>query len=329
MSRMCRVSLLSLASLVCVAPLASMASEPGSSGAQPLKAASSSSPRPDECRPSGSRWTSHGATLWDRAREPRLARYCDALARGYARLGTDPAAALQAASLAAEAQPRRSAPLLLKARALLEQDRQRDALAVYQELLQKQPELRLTPDALYTYARALAGSGERKPALDAYRRLVPMAGLASPVSEIIYVEAALLVMLADPGELQEAVAYLNEARRRNAVPVLRPYALAALALALDRQGRPEEARGVANEARGRTSAMLSQLETSEAGPRARTTLPRIDRLELLPMIAILMVEDDPETAREYWREFSDEAPESHPWLAHARAKLAVKGRRGP
>jgi tetratricopeptide (TPR) repeat protein len=289
-----------------------------------LRAAAGSSPRPKECRPDAAAEPSGGHTLWDAARQPRLLRYCNALAKGYSRLREDPEQALQAAATAARAQPAQVAPWVLKALALVTLGRAGESFDTFRRALAKAPDLRLSPEALHGYARAAAASGHRGDALSAYRRLVPMAGLLTGpgASDSVYVEAAALVMLTTPGELQEAVAYLNEARRRNAVPILRPYILAALSLTLDRQGRTEEARGVAAEARGGADAM-------SAAPQPRSndvTLPTLDSLELLPMKAMLAASEDRELAQEYFRDFVEGAPADHPWLAHARAKLAAKAR---
>lgn len=296
----------------------------GPSAQHLLQAASGSSPRPSECRSEG---LDRSYTLWDRAKDPTLARYCDLLARGYARLAGDAAAAVAAAEAAAQLDPRRAAPKLLKARALVAQGSLKEAFEIFDQALKSKSELRLSPEGLHAYARAAAGSGNTSVALHAYRRLVPMASLLSGLgaSECVYVEAAVLIMRVEPAQLQEAVAYLNEARRRNAIPSLRPFVLAALALALDRQGRPEEARGVASEAHGHTSLMIAVAEAPSASVPTRVPLPAVARVELLAMVAILAANDDVALAKEYWLEFSEKAPADHPWLAHARLKAAGKG----
>lgn len=306
-----------------VGPLPAFGHE-GPSAQHSLQAASSSSPRPRECRSEG---LDRSYTFWDRARDPTLARYCDLLARGYARLAGDAGAALTAAESAAELEPRRPAPRLLKARALVAQGRLKEAFEIFEQTMKSRTELRLSPEGLHAFAQAAAGSGNAQVALRAYRQLVPMASLLSGVgaSECVYVEAAVLVMRVEPGQLQEAVAYLNEARRRNAVPSLRPFVLAALALALDRQGRADEARGVASEAHGHTSLMIAVAEASGEGVRSRVPLPRVDRVELSAMIAILAANDDAALAKDYWLEFTRAAPADHPWLAHARLKASGKG----
>lgn len=306
-----------LASFGGVSPLAAVEAPPVT---HQLRAASGSSPRPAECSPSSGR-VGRGHTLWDRARDPRLVEYCNALARGYSRLASQPGDSLRAAKQAAEAEPGRIAPLLLQGQALVALGQQGQAYDVFRKAFEQQPELRLSPEALHAYALAAVGSGHQQAALTAYRRLVPTAGLLTRVGagESVYIEAAVLVMLSQPDQLQEAVAYLNEARRRNATPTLSPYILAALALALDRQGRAEESRGVAGEARGRIAQMLASIE-SEA-PRSRVLLPQLSQVELLAMVGVLAASEDAALAKEYWKDFVEQAPADHPWRAHAVAKL--------
>jgi hypothetical protein len=140
-------------------------------------------------------------------------------------------------------------------------------------------------------------------------------------SEGVLVEAATLVMRYDPTHLQEAVAYLNEARRQNAIPALRPFILGCLALALERQGRTEEARGVAREAHERVELLVSVADAPKVPLLPRVRLPRIASVEVLAMVAVL---SEPAHARQYWSEFIAKAPADHPWLGHARAELGRK-----
>jgi tetratricopeptide (TPR) repeat protein len=202
-----------------------------------------------------------------------------------------------------------------------------EAFRLFQAALAAHPELRLSPDGQHSYARAAVASGHLAEALVAYRRLAPMSGLltATGATECVYIEAAVLIMLIKPDQLQEAVAYLNEARRRNATPALRSYVLAALAFALHRQGRPEEARGVAHEVRGRVGLMLASVEAETPANPSNSKLPHLGRLELLPMIGMLAAAENRSLANVYFSQFVQEAPQDHPWLSHVREKLAGKG----
>ena len=341
--------------LSAVAPSSVAWAADGADAGYVLQAASGSSPRPSECRTTG---PDRAYTFWDRARDPRLSRYCNLLAKGYARLETDAAQALAAAEQALALEPKRAAPRLLQARALVSQGRMAEAYQAFRQVLAppnpspvgrtaevppagRAAELapagrsvELSPAGLYDYAVAAVGSGQIDEGLAAYRRVVPMASLLTGpgASQRVYVEAAVLVMRQGPAQLQEAVAYLNEARRQNADLALRPFVLSALSLALDRQGRHEEARGVAREAHGHTELLMGTgaAKASVPGPApgnleaARVPLPRVDPLELLAMAALLAAGEDAELAKQYWKDFVERAPANHPWLAHARAKLAAR-----
>ncbi len=308
--------------LVSLTATATSWADEGDAGSN-LRAAAGSSPRPEVCQPELVGRAERAYTVWERAREPQLIRYCDALARGYARLGTRPGQALEAAKQAASSAPADVAPALLEARALLALGRVDQAWARFRSALNEYPGLKLTPDALHDYARTAVASGHLMEALSAYRRLVVMAGLLTRPGSLqsAYVEAALVVMLSQPAQLEEAIAYLNEARRRSASPFPRPYILATLALALDLQGRREESRGVANEAGGRTALMINAAEHEGPVP-VRIELPRIARVELLAMIGILSEPEDADLAREYWRAFLEQASSSHPWRAYVQSKVS-------
>src|SRR4051812_2215065 len=85
-----------------------------------LNAAAIASVRPRECssvtRVSGP--LSGGTNVWAAAREPRLADYCELLARGFGQLSLSPKAAQATADLADAASPGHAGPWVLKGRAL-------------------------------------------------------------------------------------------------------------------------------------------------------------------------------------------------------------------
>jgi tetratricopeptide (TPR) repeat protein len=314
---------------ICAAFGLTLASPSGASpGAYSLEAAAGSSPRPLEClEPSNAQ---RHDTLWDRAKNPRLSRYCILLARGYAKLSSEPGAS---ATLAAQAQKLLgglTAPLVLKARAALALGDPKGAFAAFEEARTLDETLRLPPAALHDYALAAADSQHGQQALSAYRRLVPMAGLLTNPGhkERVYIEAALLVMVLEPGSVQEAAAYLLEARRGNPVPSLKPFILGGLALALDRQGRREEARGVAGEVRG-AGALTRRLLLAQEGA-ARVTGPgglRIFGHELVAMVAIVAAPEDRELSRQHWQQYIQNVGPDGAWVEHARAHLARTGGR--
>lgn len=307
-----------------LAGTARAATSPGNS----LRAAAGSSPRPVECLAESS--TVQHDTIWDRARNPKLAHYCILLARGYAKLSSDPG---QSASLASQAQktlPARAAPLVLGARASLALGDAKTAFTEFEEAKKLEEGLRLSPSALHDYALAAADSDHPKVALSAYRRLVPMAGLLTGPGhkERVYVEAALLVMVLDPTRVQEAAAYLLEARRGNPIPSLKPFILAGLALALDRQGRQEEARGVVSEVRGLSALTRRALAAQDGESQIRGPGGlRIFGHELFAMIAMAAALQDRELSREHWQAYIDRVGGDAPWAAHARAHLGRTGGR--
>src|SRR5258706_11959410 len=115
-------------------------------------------------------------------------------------------------------------------------------------------------------AAAAPAAARGREAVAAYRSLVPRASLLPDARrrQRVYVEAGLVVMAEGPDRLDEALGYLAEARRLRGAPTLTEIVLGSVALALDRQGRVDEARGVASEAGGPFSA--ERLAKGEAGP---------------------------------------------------------------
>ena len=291
-----------------------------------LLSAAAASPRPRECTGT----SPHGAerTVWDRARRPRLATFCDSLAQGYARLAQAPSEAQRAAQRAEKALPGRAAPLVLEARALVALGRDADAWKLFGDARKRDRRSVETPGALHALAVAAVRTKNQAEAVRAYRALAPRAGLLGDGFERqrVYVEAAATVMTVGEGGLDEAIGYLAEARRRRSRPGFGDYVLGTLALALDRQGRNEEARGVAAEAGGpwyleRASA------APEADPKARTLAPNARPVlpdgELDAIVAMLAEREAPELARERWQAFLDGPAGKGPWAEHAKRKLAA------
>jgi tetratricopeptide (TPR) repeat protein len=216
-----------------------------------LMAAADASPRPAMCMDRPVRGQA-GRTLWDRARRPTEATFCDALARGYSQLWRAPERALGEAERAKKVLPKRAEPVVLAGRALMQMNRAKEAWAEFQRAETLSKRSLEEPSALHDVAAAAHASGHKSQALALFRRLVPRASLLSKGTERqrVYLEAALLVMAEGPENLNEATGYLVEARRFRGAPGLADVVTGALALALDRQGQTEEAHGVAAEAGG-------------------------------------------------------------------------------
>ena len=282
-----------------------------------LTTSAAASPRPVEC---GGTTPGRRGELWNRARHPGLGRYCAALARGYTTLASAPESSLAAADEAERAFPGRASPHVLAARALAALGRYEEAWQRFERATARKARLE-APGALHALARSAAVLGRADAALSAYRALVARAALIEDPwhRQVAYVEAAVWAMARGRDGLDEAVGYLTEARRQRPPPGLADYVLGALALALDRQGRTEEAFGVASAASGPWT-LAGDGESADRAKKA-AALPFLPPGELQAIIAMLAAHRDAETARDNWQAFL-EAQGSGPYAEHARRQLA-------
>lgn len=278
--------------------------------------------RPKECggasRTAGNRW--------ERAKAPGLERYCDVLAKGYARLRTAPNDALALSGEALRLMPAEAAPEVLAARARVTLGAFADGFAAFERARALSPSGLESPGALHDFAIAAEKTGHVREALDAYRALAPRTGLYDDPREAlrVLIEGATLAMTEGPDHLTEAVGYLTEARRMPKLPELGPYLIGALALALDRQGRRNEAAGIAAELAG-----PSQLESERgADPKLTRHQPVLPAGELDAMIAILAERRDRDLAIERWQSYLDGPGGKGPFAAHARARRDASKRKG-
>ncbi|HMI90790.1 MAG TPA: hypothetical protein VK509_05470 [Polyangiales bacterium] len=284
-------------------------------GASQLPGAAAASPRPPECR---NRVSVSGSELWGRARVPELARFCDALARGYARLGRAPSDALIQADKAERALPGRAATWVLRGRAHFALGRFEPAWQAFVSARKLAPRSLDAPGALHDFARSALRTAHYAEALTAYRALVPRAALfdSETLQQRVHLEAAAQAMWTGPTGLGEALGYLSEARRAAGTPGLEDLVLGALALTLDRQGRQVEAEGVLRE-------VGSGFDPGALAKSAHA--PELPPGELLALSAMISGRRDPGRAQAEWSQFVASQPSS-PWLAHARAKLAALSR---
>ena len=264
---------------------------------------------------------------WERAKSPGLEHYCDVLAKGYGKLRAAPGDALPFSTEASRLMPSASAPLVLEARAKVALGSFADAFALFGRARAISREGLETPGALHDFAMAAQKSNHPREALDAYRSLAPQAELFDDPEEAlrVFIEGAFVAMSESPEHLTEAVGYLNEARRMPKVPELDNYLLAALSLALDRQGRHSEALGIAAEASG-----PFQLEDERnAGAKLGRARPVLPDGELDALIAMLAERRDRELAAERWQSYLDSpAGKNGAFAAHARARRDALKRRG-
>lgn len=288
-----------------------------------LAAAAVSSPRPAVCRGRG---RATGPRLWNRARDPGLGRFCLALAQGYAVLAQDPKRALAASERAARAFEDQAAPLVLEGRARVRLGQFALALERFEAARALDPKSLEAPASLHAAALAAAQCGDWARALESYRALVPRAALLDDDWERqqVYIEAAAVAMTQGARVLDEAVGYLTEARRRGSPPGLGDYVLGALALALDRQGRQEEAAGVAAGASGpwRLERAADPEPEPSAGRRVSDE-PFLPPGEIHAMVAVLAARHDPELERDAWEAFI-EARGDGAFVDHARARLGER-----
>jgi tetratricopeptide (TPR) repeat protein len=210
---------------------------------------------------------------------PTLQRYCDLMARAHAELSTMPDAARKAAQEADQALPGRAAPQVVLARAALAAGSVDDAARAFDKARALDPRSVEDPSTMHDLARVLVRTGKRDEALGVYRALVPRVDLLGTTDHRVAVllEAAHVSMAAEGAggaaptlgdlskpaktdalhphpHLDEAIAYLREARQRPATQ-LAGDVLLSLALALDRAGAHDEADATLVEAE-RTGARL-------------------------------------------------------------------------
>jgi hypothetical protein len=302
------------AALALSALLASSSVLRAEDGRVDLVALARSGARPKECggasRTAGNRW--------ERAKTPGLERYCDLLAKGYAQLKSSPPAALQLSAEAARLMPAEAAPMVLAARAKVALGAFAEGFAGFEQARTLSPARLESPGALHDFAIAAQKTGHPREALEAYRALAPRAELYDDPREAlrVFVEGAVLAMTEGPERLTEAVGYLTEARRMPKLPELGGYLIGALALSLDRQGRKNEAAGIAAELAGPW-----QLESERGAPPELTQhRPVLPEGELDAMIAILAERRDRDLALERWQSYLDGPGGKGPFAAHARAR---------
>jgi len=269
--------------------------------------------RPPECGVDGNL---KGTNIWERARHPELRHYCDVLATGSSKLVSlaTAADALRAGQEADQIMPGHAAPLALEGRALVKLGRFTEAYTAFTEAKKRDARSLDDPSALLAFARACQRSNHAGEALAAFRSLLPRAdGLAAGERAPAYVEAAFVAMSASPGNVDDAIAMLRQARRE-ATDALQPISTLALALALDRSGARDEARAVLDDrakAAARNVARDTNV-TSLLGPLA---------YEGEAMAALGLETVDAPAAHDAWQRYVEAAGASGVWVDHAKARV--------
>ncbi|WP_437529557.1 hypothetical protein WME79_47985 [Sorangium sp. So ce726] len=359
-----------------VFPLAAHAGQAGD-----LVAAAAAAGRPPECAARSGRAIARGPTVWERARAPELPRYCDLLARGQAQLGGDAEAARESAHLADQLLPGHAAPQVLLARAALALGSPEDAARAFERARSIDPRSVEDPQTMHDLARSLARTGKRGEAIAIYRALVPRIDLLGTADQraLVLLEAAHLSMAtagaasaadasarppagahgeaAARGDLDEAIAYLREARLRAQTQLARDVTL-SLALALDRAGDKAQAdaalegeaaaleagrpRGEQQIARGQGGAR-GRAEDRSAGAAAReraaddlaSAAARLRTVEYLAvpedrlaLEALALERTMTAAAIARWEAYLSGAGGQGPWAPAARARLDALRRGG-
>ncbi|WP_434044594.1 MULTISPECIES: hypothetical protein [Sorangium] len=347
-----------LGSLLLPALLALPLAAHGAQSSGDLVAAAAAAGRPPECSARTRRAIARGPSVWERARAPELPRYCDLLARGQAQLGGNPEAARESARLAGQILPGHAAPQVLLARAALALGSAEDAARAFDIARQIDPRSVEDPHTLHDLARSLARTGKRDEALAMYRALVPRIDLLGTTDQraLVLLEAAHLSMAAAGAaastaaaggaakppagargegaraDLDEAIAYLREARQRSQSQLARDVTL-SLALALDRAGDRAQADAALE---GDVAGAAARAADPHAGAAARehaaddlasaaARLRSVGYLAVpedrLALEALALERTSAAAALARWEAYLSGAGGQGPWAAAARARL--------
>lgn len=298
-----------------------------------LLAAAAASGRPRECMSSVRRALTAGPSIWEKARVPTLQRYCDLVARAHAELSTSPEAAQIDARLADKALPGRAAPAVILARAALALGSLDDAAREFERARSIDARSVEDPSTMHDLARVLQRTGKRQEALAVYRALVPRIDLLGSTDRrvLVLLEAAHASMAAEgaapassperkgqkvdeslpPGQpkLDEAVAYLREARQRPPTQ-LASDVLLSLVLALDRGGD-----------RAQADAALSDAHRTGARVRVGALDYLADPDDRHALDALALEASDRAQAIKSWETYLAGSGGKGAWAGAARARL--------
>lgn len=299
-----------------------------------LGAAAAASGRPKECMSGSRRALAKGPSVWEAAREPNLARYCDLMARAQTELAAQPEAARAAAVEAEQALPGHAAPAVVIARAELALGSLEPAAQAFEKARAIEPRSVEDPGTMHDLARVLARTGKRDEALAVYRALVPRIDLlGTPDRRVsVLIEAAHVSMAAEAagtatlpaevgkksaaGKLDEAAAYLREARQRPAT-ALAGDVLLSLALVLDRAGEREQAEAALAEAQ--RSGFTDRLRSTAA--RASGPDYRAAPEDTIALQALAAEGSDRAEAQKAWEAFLAGPGGKGAWAGAAKARL--------
>jgi tetratricopeptide (TPR) repeat protein len=312
----------------------------GAPGLVSLTTLAAASPRPAVCRPASG---PNAGELWSRARRERAQRFCVLLSRGYARLERAPVEALELAQKAGAILPHEVEARVLAGRAALRLGEAERARAALSGSVTAPGRPLGDVSALRELGVALTQTGQLAEAAAIYRVLVPRVDFVKDgvfVRTAVLEAAAALMATGAPG-VAEAALYLAEARRTEPIPGLQDLTVALFAVALDRDGKSDQA-GVALEElssawalerflsereRARVAGSISLESASATGFRDRA--PMLVDGELHAAIALASTRKDAKLAAIHWAAFLESRAGSGPFAGWARKHLtAVEGSAG-
>ncbi|MEZ4314255.1 MAG: hypothetical protein R3F14_40055 [Polyangiaceae bacterium] len=256
---------------------------------------------------------------------PTLQRYCDMLSRARAQLSSNPELSKMAAQEAEKALPGKAAPRVALARAALALGDLETAANEFLAAKKIDPRSVEDPSTMHDLCRVLRKTGKREEALTVYRALVPRIDLlgSTDVRVSVLLEAAHASMAAHaanpertpkgdaaaPNPLDEAIAYLREAKQRPPTILANDVAL-SLVLALDRAGE-------------RDAADAALADAHRTGARVRRSsldyLSDVD--EKLALEALVQEGADRAAAIKSWEAYLATPAGKGPWGPAARARL--------
>ncbi|HKQ69056.1 MAG TPA: hypothetical protein VJT73_06945 [Polyangiaceae bacterium] len=282
-----------------------------------LSSAAHASARPRECAALPFRSSLQWATnVWDAARDPNLARYCDLLGQGFAQLPFSPENARATADGADRIAPGHAAPSVLRGRALSAAKRYREASVEFARAQSLDAQSLDDPATMQEWARSLARTGRREEALGVYRLLGPRLSLVpSPDErERAFIEGAELALALGPGALDDAVAFLGEARQVG-VYDLEWRVGTELALAYERRDDGDHAAGV----------LVDLARRFRKGWK-----PKVggDSPEELAALAFGIEGIDPKQALDGWQRYLAAVGPQAPWAEHARRHVDALRKKG-
>lgn len=253
-------------------------------------------------------------SVWQLARLPKLAAYCDLVARAHASLGADPAAARKHAEAALEILPGKAAPHVVIGRVLAQAGDAKGALAAFEEAKKLDPSSLDEAKAMYDHARALTQTGRVAEGAALYRVLVSRAALLpEPGKSLVFLQAALATMSAvDKAEqkaaaLEEAASFVAEAREAGGE--LLPDVVLVSALVFERKGSRE-----------RTEALLAEAKRIGARVDDQARGYVSTEADLSALRALDAEVNDPAQAAQAWRTHLGDLGPASPWAATVRTR---------